>query len=77
MPQFACRSAQVLVFKADGNSINRNGEIRQKILNNAAGQNDCGVNSTISCSQLKYEGDRDGTEEIVREATALFDGSGC
>jgi hypothetical protein len=57
------------------NSINRNGEIWRKILNSVAGKYDCGVNFTISGGQLKYEGDRDCAEAIVREAMAMFTGS--
>jgi hypothetical protein len=59
------------------NTINRTGEIWRKILNSVAGKYDCGVNFTISCGQLEYDGDRDCAEEIVREAMALFDGTGC
>jgi hypothetical protein len=59
------------------NTINRTGEIWRKILNSVAGKYDCGVNFTISCGQLEYDGDRDCAEEIVREAMAMFDGTGC
>ena len=54
------------------NRINCNGEVWRKILNSVAVKYDCGVQFNLSAGQVKYEGDRDCAEEIVREALALF-----
>jgi hypothetical protein len=52
--------------------INCNGEVWRKILNSVAVKYDCGVQFTLNAGQMRYEGDRDCAEEIVREALALF-----
>lgn len=56
--------------------INCNKEVWRKILNSLAVKYDCGVHFTINAGQVKFEGDRDCAEEIVKEALALFNCGG-
>lgn len=58
------------------NRINWNGEIWRKILNSVAEKYDCGVIFKINAGQLKFEGDRDCAEEIIKEALGLVNASG-